>query len=469
MATSKARWKNPKSLININKKVNPYPVDALGPILGEAARDIADLTQAPVGVVAQSVLAAATLAAHAHADVLVDGNRYPISNLFITVAPSGERKSAVNEIVMREIKRHEDRLHRQFDENMRAHGLRQAQASTLPGRRRTTKSDDGPVLPIIVLQDVTYDGIADSLLKGYPAPGIYTDEGATFIGGRSMSAEQLARTAGGICTLWDGKLAPRLRKGRNSPGHKGCRVSMLLMVQPPVAEDFFAHRFLWDQGFFPRCLMIDAPGLAGTRAYKARQAGKLPSIRAYHRQIKRLMLMPLPMVKEGRNALAPRSLTLTKLAKKEWIQCFNDIEKRLGEGGRYEHIPGVGSRAPQQILRIAGVLTMIGNPLATKIKVAEIVNARRLVTHYLWHARRFFSAVHVSEKMVWAKEVLEWLRNEGMARVTLQQEYQLGPVRKAGEARAAMRVLETYGWVKQCRVEGKEGFKINPKLFSEGS
>ncbi|MBF0819946.1 DUF3987 domain-containing protein, partial [Streptococcus acidominimus] len=47
----------------------PYPLDALGPILGEAASAIARKVQAPAAIAAQSVLAAASLAVQAHADV----------------------------------------------------------------------------------------------------------------------------------------------------------------------------------------------------------------------------------------------------------------------------------------------------------------------------------------------------------------------------------------------------------------
>jgi putative DNA primase/helicase len=48
-----------------------FPVDALGGILGSAAHAIHDRVQAPLAICGQSVLAAASLAAQGHADVVL--------------------------------------------------------------------------------------------------------------------------------------------------------------------------------------------------------------------------------------------------------------------------------------------------------------------------------------------------------------------------------------------------------------
>ena len=78
----------------------PYPVDALGGVLGAAVAAIRDIVQAPLALCAQSVLAAASLAAQRHADVLIDGRRCPLSLWLISVAESGERKTAVDQCAL---------------------------------------------------------------------------------------------------------------------------------------------------------------------------------------------------------------------------------------------------------------------------------------------------------------------------------------------------------------------------------
>lgn len=56
---------------------DPFPIDALGDVLGAAAKGINDRVQAPMAMCGQSILGAATLAAQGHADVELpsDGDR----------------------------------------------------------------------------------------------------------------------------------------------------------------------------------------------------------------------------------------------------------------------------------------------------------------------------------------------------------------------------------------------------------
>jgi Protein of unknown function (DUF3987) len=75
----------------------PYPVDALGATLSRAAKAIASKAQVPTAMAAQSVLAAASLAVCAHADVMMPyGQGRPLSLFFATVAVSGDRKSTAD-------------------------------------------------------------------------------------------------------------------------------------------------------------------------------------------------------------------------------------------------------------------------------------------------------------------------------------------------------------------------------------
>ena len=76
----------------------PFPLSALGPLLEGAARAIMDRVQCPDAIAAQSVLGAASLAAQAHADVIIPatGHARPLSLFLVTVAASGERKSAAD-------------------------------------------------------------------------------------------------------------------------------------------------------------------------------------------------------------------------------------------------------------------------------------------------------------------------------------------------------------------------------------
>lgn len=81
-----------------------YPMHALGKVLGEAARAIADDVQAPDALVAGSVLAAASLAAQPLANVVLPhGQRCPLSLFIVSSGQSGDRKSAADAVAGSEI------------------------------------------------------------------------------------------------------------------------------------------------------------------------------------------------------------------------------------------------------------------------------------------------------------------------------------------------------------------------------
>src|SRR5690348_13651206 len=76
----------------------PYPLDSLGSIIGPAARAVMEYVQVPDALAAHAVLGFAALAAQAHANVQTLGGLRPISLYMMTVAESGERKSAADRL-----------------------------------------------------------------------------------------------------------------------------------------------------------------------------------------------------------------------------------------------------------------------------------------------------------------------------------------------------------------------------------
>jgi len=84
----------PRPLARELPPADPFPIDALGPLLRDAVQAIHDKLQAPLAIGGQSVLGTATLAVQGHADVqLPTGQTRPVSSFLITIAEFGERKS----------------------------------------------------------------------------------------------------------------------------------------------------------------------------------------------------------------------------------------------------------------------------------------------------------------------------------------------------------------------------------------
>lgn len=92
---SKALHTLPPVRIDPRVKSLPYPVAALGNLMGPAVERMAEIIGTPSAMAAQSVLATAALASQAHANVQLDGRTYPLSLYLLTVACSGDRANPV--------------------------------------------------------------------------------------------------------------------------------------------------------------------------------------------------------------------------------------------------------------------------------------------------------------------------------------------------------------------------------------
>ena len=75
---------------------SPFPIDALGGVGGAVVELMHRVIQAPVALIGQSILAAMNQASQPHANVCIDGRVSPLSEYFLTLGESGERKSAVD-------------------------------------------------------------------------------------------------------------------------------------------------------------------------------------------------------------------------------------------------------------------------------------------------------------------------------------------------------------------------------------
>jgi hypothetical protein len=89
-------WPEPDPLTRELPPGDPYPLDALGSVLSSATGVLHEVIQAPDAICGQSVIAAAALAVQAYADVEIDGRVYPTSEYFMSVAKTGERKTAAD-------------------------------------------------------------------------------------------------------------------------------------------------------------------------------------------------------------------------------------------------------------------------------------------------------------------------------------------------------------------------------------
>jgi len=132
------QYAQPLPLLPADDVSKPFPIAALGSVLAPAAKAIAYKVQVPDAMAGQSVLAAAALAAQAHADVrLPYGQVRPLSLFMATVAASGDRKSATDNEATHAIGQRETQLKRVFKD---AHAEWKVRAAAWGAEKRKSRT-----------------------------------------------------------------------------------------------------------------------------------------------------------------------------------------------------------------------------------------------------------------------------------------------------------------------------------------
>ncbi|MEL7028472.1 MAG: DUF3987 domain-containing protein, partial [Pseudomonadota bacterium] len=245
-----------------------FPIDALGETLGGAARALQDKFQVPDAMAGQSVLAAASLAAQAFADVqLPHGQTRPTSLFCVTVAESGDRKTTCDTQALSAVREYEValetdyRIERATYEDARAiyeNDRKQILKKNRDDRKEALselKEPEEPLLPILLCTDPTIEGLQKALMSCQPAMGLFSDEGGSMLGGVGLNKDNKIKTAAGLSALWDGGKINRVRSMDGSASKRGGRLAAHLMVQPGVSHVLLADQGLADQGLLSRILV----------------------------------------------------------------------------------------------------------------------------------------------------------------------------------------------------------------------
>lgn len=419
----------------------PYPGHALGPLLHGAAAAVNQYVQAPLALCAQSTLAVASLVAQRLYNVEIDGRTHPLSLWLLTVADSGERKSAADSVLCREARDWERSCYAAFEAERKAN-------------MRASETPEEPLQATVFAGDPTLEGLHKLLLINRGWAGLFSDEAGMFVGGHSMGRDNIGRTVAGLSSLWDNGTADRVRGGDGVAKLYGKRLALHLMMQPVFAEELLSNPKASGQGFLARCLLAWPSSTAGHRRYREGDVYSEPGMQAFTARIRQLLQAREPLHRGERNQLEPPPLRLDKEAKALWIGVHDAIEQAQRPGGDYESIRPWASKAPEQILRVAGVLTVLGQDAPQQIQAAEIHAAAELVDWYLHEAVRLRDVGSVSPETQNAESVLSWCWERGLTAVHSAVLTNSGPrpVRNAKALHAAMKLLEQHGWA--ARVEG---------------
>lgn len=474
-----------------------FPVDALGPVLAPAARAIAGQAQCAMACAANSVLAVASLAAQGRADAVLpigQGKRTPLSLYLLTVLESGERKSTADSFALKPVRDYEREL-AEAEQSARlsyhaAAAAHETAAKALHGKHKNDRAalraalmDLGPApLPPLVSilapgGDQTFEGVFRIYQQGRPSLAMLCDDGASFLGGHSLKAENKAGTVANLCRAWDGSRLERIRSGDGVSVLYDRRLAAHIMIQPGVAGEFLGDAKFADQGLLARFLLSAPQSMAGTEARlrnedasaeRAAAAAAAANLAQYNAAIDRLLRAPIRWKNEhDRSAgIELEALPLSEDARRLYVRLHNATMQAMGPNQPLETVRPFASKLTENAVRLAGILTLIDHADATQIEAETLAHASTLARYYAEEAVRLTDAAATDPAMKQADTLRRWLLSRPGDVIGLATVYQSGQpksLRTAKAAREAMQVLADH----RCVIPLPDGATIDGKRHRE--
>ncbi|WP_458130976.1 YfjI family protein [Pseudomonas sp. R3-41] len=432
----------PRPLIESNPVAQPYPVQALGGILGPAVERMAEVIGVPQALAAQSVLAASALATQGHAGIQLDGRNYPLSLYLITMAASGDRKTAADRCALLPARQWEREQWQRYREQLARYLAAQRQAQRAnpvdPAPTNGVLLEGEPSAPRLITTDPTIEALIKGLCHDLPSMGLFCDEGGQFLGSSTMSRDHRLKAVTTLSSLWDGSPIDRARSmtGESLRAYDR-RLSLHLMLQPYLAMQLLSDPLLQGQGILGRCLMTWPTSLAGQRSYQAVDLSKDAALKRYHHRLSALFRQPWSLSPDG--ALQLSLLNLSPLARRRWIDLHDAIEAQLGEFGELASVRPSGSKAAENLLRVAGILAVVEE--SSVVEVDHIQRASTLIGYYLAEIQRLTEQEPVCRIKEEADRLLRWLQVKDWKRFSIRELNRNGPRFARKSSRHAAKLL----------------------------
>jgi len=445
-----------------------FPLEALrGGVLRDAVEAIHMNTQAPLAICANAVLAAFSLAAQAHADVVLPtGSAKPLTLFCITVAASGERKSSVDELALAPVRRHEDELRAAYEVALRSHRddadahaaakdrlvkdkeLRKDRTKLREALHGLGPAPEPPLAPLVLADNPTVEGLEKLFVLGQPSIGLFTAEGGKLIGGHLLNDDNRMKAGATLNLLWDGAPVPRIRAGEGATKLPGRRMALHAMVQPGTAETMLGDPMLADLGTLARFLVACPETAIGTRLWRETPADVAVALSRY-REALLALLRKKPATGDRTNELRPARLRLLPGARAMWVAFHDEVERELNGG--LAPVRAFGAKLAEHAARIAGVLCLAEDPDAAEVADAALEAGIAVARYYAAEALRLAGAGMTHPDLALAERLLAWLHGRPDTRLHMVKVYQHGPyaIRDRATAQRIVGILERHRWLRR--------------------
>lgn len=487
-------WEAPRPIKDSGRGL-PYPIEHLPPLVRHAVEEVEETTQAPVAMIVASAMSVVSASVQGLVSVKRDeGLEGPASLYLLTVAKSGERKTACDKYFtasLREWEQERSEAGKPAKAEYRAQMA--AWESAEQGYKETIKKAarggcsfggfDNPLLqhemsrpkepriPDMLRGDDTPEALGVALMR-WPVAALLSSEAGIIFGAHGMNPDSVMRNMAQFNVFWDGGRVKRDRTTTQSIDIEDVRVTVGLQVQPEVLENFTSKSGALARGigYLARFLFAHPESTQGGRFYQPIKKGQ-PALAAFNARVRELLNFAPQVNDEGR--LTTTYLELDPDAKRVWIAFHDEVEEKLGFGQEYFDVQDVASKAAENAARLACNFQMFDYPQGSYINEKNMLAAAEIMRWHLDEAMRFSDQIAVPQSTRNAIDLEVWIvghcRTHGGLSVSTRNISQRGPnpTRNADKRDDALEILEAHNRVKVITTGAKKEVYLNPKVMAE--
>lgn len=469
----------------------PYPIDALPPLIRAAVEEVAGFVKAPIAMVASSALASLSLASQAHIDVRrAEKLEGPTGLFLLTIADSGERKSTCDGFFSSAVRKYQEDQYEAAKPELKNYsaaldaweakraGIKdkirlEAKAGKSTSLHESELCDlehqrpEPPKIPRLIYADVTPEALAYSLARQWPSAGVISSEAGVVFGSHGMGKDSAMRNFALINQLWDGASLSIDRRTSESFVVKGARLTMALQVQEPTIREFFQRtgELARGTGFLARFLISWPESTQGTRAFtEAPQSW--PHLAAFQSRLSEILHQPATIDDDG--CLTPSKMVLEPSAKAAWVAYHDGIEADLITGGDLYDVRDVASKSADNAVRLAALFQRCSENGGV-IGHDAFERASCIAAWHLYEARRFFGELALPSELADALRLENWLikicQREHRTIIGKTHALQSGPLRRKDRLEAALKELKSRYRVRERSDDRQKTIEIHPELL----
>lgn len=483
---NKGTWQPPSPLIKDLPPEIPYPLDALPSIIQRIVSAYQTYGQQPLPLIASAALANISLACQSLANVARD--RFltsPVSLYFLTIAHSGERKSAADNLFSNPIRQWERTVRKNREPQMLS-ALTQHKAWQMERdgllvqiKRSIYSGEDAdyykqlledlvldepeiPIQPSLYFEDTTQEALAMHLAHGWPTAALWSDEAGIILGSQSMQSNA-TRFVALLNRLWDGKTFTTHRKSSQNFVIEDRRLTLSLMMQPLLLNQMVSqasgiHR---QSGFLARCFLTYPQSAMGNRFYQE-PPQHLDGLNAYEERIVECLNSSQKLCQRG--CIKLPILSLSPKAKQTWIQFYNGIESGLKPQGQWIEIKDFASKSAENATRLAALFHIFGGKEGD-INMEDMEQAISITAWHLQEAQRVLAPLISEPHLDDARLLINWIIERGLKTTTSRELLQYSPLRDRLQRDNAVHTLLQYNQIRISKEGKKTVLEVNPRLF----